>query len=109
MIDQEPHDPLNRQLPTEPHLVLLARDWRSPALARMYAAIREGRWQHAHEILSVMEGQAGGFPREPHKDKEHAWSARAKADEMAQWFIHNREAQGARNRVDANTVAGGKE
>lgn len=104
---EETHDPLPRKLPEEPHLTLLARDWRSPGLGRVYAAIREGRWAHAHQILETMEGEAGKYPREPHKDKEHAWSARAKADEMQTWFVLNREAEGARNRV--NTTAGDAE
>lgn len=71
-----------------------------PHVCRIYAAIREGKWAHAKEILAAMEGRAGAHAREPHKDSQHAWSARKVAGQMEEWFIHNREAPGAKNRVN---------
>lgn len=49
---------------------------------------------------AAMEGRAGAHAREPHKDSQHAWSARKVAGQMEEWFIHNREAPGAKNRVN---------
>ena len=96
----EEHDPLSRILPDEPHLILLARDFRSPHLSLMYAAIRERRFDHARQILDRLEAVSRAQPPQPHKDKEHAWSARAVAQQMDQWRLENMRAEPPAGRVN---------
>ncbi len=100
------HDPLSRALPTEPHFVLLARDHLSPGFARLYAIVRErgpDAKAKAHAILdTILISNAAKDPR-PHKDKQHAWSARAKADEMAEWHRLNMLAKPQSGKVNTGT------
>lgn len=87
-----PHDPLPRQLDTEPHFALMGRDVLSPGFARLYAIVRETGPDHrakAHAMLDALLLSNDGRDPRPHKDKQHAWSARAKADEMEIWHRLN--------------------
>lgn len=100
----ERHDPLERREDGEPYFALMGRDWRSPPHIQMYADTREGKWRHAHEILDAMERAAGGHPPVTPKDKEQAWSARAKAGEMIDWFRDHRAAGEPINRVNVQAA-----
>ncbi len=90
------HDPIDRQLDGEPRFPLMGRDPLAPGFARLYAIVRENGpacKARAHAALDAILLANDARPPRPHKDKEHAWSARAKADEMQQWYIQNMEAK----------------
>lgn len=98
------HDPMPRKLDEEPYFSLMARDQRSPAFARLYAIVRERGPDvaaKAHAAVDALLAANAGIHPNPQKDKEHAWSARAKADEMAQWFRLNMQAKPQTGRVNA--------
>lgn len=94
------HDPVDRQLPDEPRLCLLARDFRSPSFSRMYAYAREGKFDRAREILNALERLTKQQPPAPHKDTEHAQSARHVADLMDLWRLENMRGEDVGGRID---------
>lgn len=94
------HDPLDRAMPEEPHFLLLARDFRSPAMTRIYAATREGKWNQAHAVLHALEALAKQQTPAPHKDFEHATSAKAIANNMELWRMEHMQGENTGNRVN---------
>lgn len=89
---ESPHDPIERQLPAEPHFVLLARDPLASGFTRLYAIVR-GRSPNAraraHQVLdAILDAQEARGPM-PHKDQQHSWSAVAVADRMDDWRRDN--------------------
>lgn len=84
------HDPLPRLMPNEKYFALLARDHRAPFIADIYAVVRLRKRAVAHTILDNLLDAEEAAPYEPHKAQEHAWSARARAQEMRDWFLKNR-------------------
>ncbi len=101
------HDPLPRQLPTEPHFALMGRDSLSPGFARLYAIVRETGPDHRAKARAMLEAillaNDARDPR-PHKDKDHAWSARAKADELEHWYMLNMQAKPQSGKLNSTSV-----
>lgn len=98
------HDPLTRQLDGEPHFALMARDVLAPAFVRLYAAVVEGRYDRAPDLLQALLRTAKEKSPRPHKDSSHAWSARQVADAMEQWRTLNMTGDDPQGRV--NVVSG---
>jgi hypothetical protein len=86
-LDTDALDPLPTLQPGEKHFALLGRDQLSPPFLRLYAAVIEGRYDRAQGIFnSIITAGMTRMPR-PHKDKQHAASARKLADEMEMWRL----------------------
>lgn len=100
-IDRDENDPLNRMLPDEPHLVLLARDWRAPGVGRIYAAVRQGRFDHARGILDALERLYKTNSPQPHKDQQHAHSVKAVCNDMEIWRLAHMRVDNSAQRVNS--------
>lgn len=98
------HDPLQRQLPTEPRFPLLARDVRAEVLVTVWAYLRERKWDQAQTALAAGIERLKGEPSDPHKDKTHAASARQVATKMHLWRRYEMSAEEPKGRV--NTTVG---
>lgn len=83
------HDPLDRELPGERHFALMARDPAAPSFVRAYAYWRERKFEQAYAVLRAEEPRTRSRGRAPHKDAQHAASARQIADYMDLWRIEN--------------------
>ncbi len=84
------HDPLERRLPDEPYLIFLARDLLSSPLGRVYASLREGKYDQARLAYDALERAAKLREIPAHKQKEqseHAWSVRNQCDAMDTWRL----------------------
>lgn len=99
------HDPIDRALPGEPRLSLMARDVLSPGFDRLYAIIRESGPEHkaaARQLLERIFLTNDSRPKNPGKDREHAWSARRIADESEAFYNKYIRGEPPRHRVQAD-------
>lgn len=99
-LDLKQHDPLDRQLEGEPHFALMGRDALAAPFVRLYAAVVEGRYDRANGLLTRILDVAKSRAQRPHKDTDHAWSARRVADEMEQWFTLHMKGEQPKQRVN---------
>ena len=86
------HDPLDRREPGEPYLIYLARDLLSSPLGRVYANLREGKFDQARQAYDTLERAAKDryeqLPQHKRKEQsEHAWSVRGECDKMDFWRL----------------------
>ncbi len=95
-----PLDPLDTQMDGEPRFALLGRDPLAPGLVRLYADLREGKYEHCGPLLEAIIRKARARNPVPHKDSKHAWSARAIAGEMETFFMLNMRGEVPINRVN---------
>ena len=96
-----PHDPIERQLDGEDRFPLMGRDLLSPGLIRLYAAgLEDASDEKLLGIFHAWVRKVRSRPKRPHKDKQHAWSARALADKMEFWFAQNMRGDDPINRVN---------
>lgn len=76
------HDPLARQLPTEPRFTLMGRDPAAADLTRLWMALRKRDEHLVDQIVKRLKVTMGKLPYQPNKDKEHIQSAQAVANNM---------------------------
>ena len=92
MNDNANHDPIDRAIPGEGHFALMGRDPLSPGFVRLYAIVRENGPDCDAKARGMLEAillaNRGRAPK-PHKDRQHAWSARTIADQLEHWYRDN--------------------
>jgi hypothetical protein len=59
-----------------------------------------GQYERARGLLEVILRTAKTRTQRPHKDTEHAWSARRVADQMEEWFTLNMKGEAPKNRIN---------
>lgn len=99
-LDPEDFNPLDTLMPGEKFLPLMGRDVGMPGFSRLYAAWREGKYDRMPGIMEALIRAGQARAKHPHKDSQHAWSARKLADEMEIWYRQHMAAEGAPQRLD---------
>lgn len=97
---ESPLDPLSTQMDKEPRFPLMGRDPLAPGLVRLYADIREGKYEHCAALLDVVIRKARTRTVHPTKDAKHAWSARAIAGEMEDFYNESMRGEMPEGRVN---------
>lgn len=98
------HDPLDREMPGEGHIAGMGRDVLAPGWARLYAIVRESGPDYQARARAALERWMAtneSRQKNPQKDQEHAWSARAIADQMEAWYNANIRGKPPINRLPA--------
>ena len=94
------HDPIDRAMEGEPHFALMGRDPIAPGLVRLYAHLREGKYDQVHGLLDVVIARAKTRAPHPQKDTQHAWSARRIAGEMEEFHRQHMRGEEPVSRVN---------
>lgn len=95
-----PLDPLATQMEGEPRFVLLGRDPLAPGVTRLWADLREGKYEHCAATLEAIIKRARTRDPHPQKDSKHAWSARAVAGEMEEFYRAHMRGEPPQGRVN---------